>query len=131
MERVSADLTKLVGSINSLWTFGLSIILEANDLIEFIDGTKVGPDKEKKLSEWPKWKKASSQAKIIILSLVERSLHSYLMNCTTAHHMWGKLRDLYGECTEDATQNAWELFYTFRITNGESLAIQIKKLECI
>ena len=131
MERDSADLTKLDGSNYSLWTFGVSIILEAKDLIEFIDGTKVEPDKEKKFSEWQKWKKASSQAKMIILSLVEKSLHSNLMNCTTAQQMWDKLRDLYGECTEDATQNAWEQFYTFRITDGESLAIQIEKFECI
>ena len=94
MERDSADLTKLDRSNYSLWTFGVSIILVAKDLIEFIDGTKVEPDKEKKLSEWQKWKKASSQAKMIILSLVEKSLHSYLMNCTTAQQMWDKLRDL-------------------------------------
>lgn len=131
-EKETIDLTKLEGSSNyPLWKFGITFVLESKDLSGHINGTEKEPDKTTKATEWVKWKKASSNTAVLLLSSVNKSLHANLMNCPTPAKMWEKLKDLYGEASEDAKEGAWEKFYTFRMSDGESLALQIEQLETI
>ena len=97
-------------------------------LTGYIDGTEEEPDKPTKLDNWTK---ANSQAAVILLSSVEKSLHPNLINCSNPQQIWDKLKDLYGDSSDDAKQSAWEQFHTFRIKDGESIALQIEQLECI
>lgn len=130
-DRETLDLTKLDGPNYALWKFGVTFVLEAKELIGCIDGTEDEPDKVTKLADWKKWKKATSQTSVILLSSVEKALHSNLINCTSPKQIWDKLKDLYGDSNEDAKQSAWEQFYAFRIKDGESIALQIEQLKCI
>ena len=68
---------------------------------------------------------------MIFLCTVEKSLHLNLINCSKPDEIWNKLKNLYGDTSVDAKQNAWEQFYAFWINEGESIAIQVEKLEAI
>lgn len=129
-ERDVADLTKLDGTNYSMWKFGVVFALKAKDLYGFIDDTEKKPDAAK-AAECKAWEKQSSQAAMILLSSVEKSLHCNLINCSSPAEMWKKLQDLYGDTSVDAKQTAWEQFYAFRINESESIAVQMKKLESI
>ena len=59
------------------------------------------------------------------------SMWKFGVNCSTPREIWNKLQDLYGDSSVDAKQNALEQFYVFRMSNGESMAIQVEKLESI
>ncbi|XP_076383615.1 uncharacterized protein LOC143260915 [Megalopta genalis] len=130
-DKETLDLTKLDGSNYPMWKFGMMFLLEARELIGFVEGTQQEPDKGIKTAEWKKWMKNSSQAAVILLSTVDRSLHPNLINCSTPKVIWEKLKGLYGDATEDAKQSAWERFYTFKINGGEPIARQIEELENI
>ena len=125
------DLTKLDGSNYSMWKFGVTFLLQAKELTGFVDGTEVEPNKATALNDWKAWMKKSSQAAVILLCSVEKNLHPNLINCSKPDEIWNKLKNLYGDTSVDAKQNAWEQFYAFRINEGESIAIQVEKLEAI
>ena len=71
-DKDTLDLTKLDGTNSSMWKFGITFLLEAKDLTRYIDGTEEEPDKATKLDNWKKWKKATSQAAVIVLSSGEK-----------------------------------------------------------
>lgn len=124
------ELTKLDGSNYSMWKFGVSIALKSKDLFGFVNNTERQPE-ETKPEECRVYRKRSSQAEMIILASVERSLHCNLINCNSPSEMWNKLRELYGDTSIDAKQTAWEQFYSFQMNEGESVAVQLEKLESI
>ncbi|KMQ86629.1 copia [Lasius niger] len=130
-EKEVFNLTKFDGTNFALWKYGVSFMLESQDLMEFIEGTDKQPDKETKLKEWKEWKKRQSKTSVILLSSVDQSLHINLVNCTTPKTIWHKLHLLYGDMTEDAKQRCWQQFYEFRINDGESVATQLEKFETI
>lgn len=125
------NLTKLNGKNFTMWKFGVTFLLESQDLIEFVDGTAVEPNKQTHLDEWKKWKKASSKAAVILLTSIEQELHANLINCDVPQVMWEKIKSLYGDVSEDAKQNAWQQFYEFKIKDGEKLATQIELFESL
>ncbi|CAK9821231.1 Retrovirus-related Pol polyprotein from transposon TNT 1-94 [Anthophora plagiata] len=124
------EIVKLDGTNYSTWKFEVVIALEAKDLFGFVDGTTVKPD-EDKTTELKAYGQKSAQVKIIILSTIAQNLRRNLYNCSTAKEMWDKLKDLYGEASEDAAQTAWEQFYNFRISETEPIADQLEILESI
>ena len=89
----------------TMWKFGVSIALGSADLIGYVDGTEVEPDKAKELNNWKKWKSDSLKAMSIIVGSVEMRLHTYLINCSTPKETWEKLRQRFGEVSEDAKQS--------------------------
>lgn len=125
------ELTKLEGSNYSMWNFGVRFLLQAKDLTGVVDGTEPEPDIETKPNDHKEFVRKSSQAAVILLSSVDRSLHPNLINCRTPKEIWDKLKVLYGDTSIDAKQNAWEQFYSFRMSQGESVAVQIERLESI
>lgn len=130
-DREVLELTKLDGTNYSMWKFGVMFVLQAKELTGFVLGTVDEPDKETKLEDWKTWIKRSSQAAVILLSSVEKNLHPNLINCSTPQEIWDKIKVLYGDTTIDAKQNAWEQFYAFKMTDSETVALQIEKLESI
>lgn len=125
------EITKLDGSNYSMWKFGITFLLQAKELTGFVLGTEDEPDKETKLNDWKTWMKKSSQAAVILLSSVEKKLHPNLINCSTPQEIWDKIKVLYGDTSVDAKQSAWEQFYAFKMTDSQSIALQIEKLESI
>ena len=77
------EITKLDETNYSLWEYGVSFILEAKELTGYEDGTEKEPEKKNKPDECKVWKKKSSQAAVILLSSIEKSLHQHLINCRT------------------------------------------------
>lgn len=120
------DLTKLDGQNYSLWKFGVELVLYAKDLIDYVNGTSTEPNKTDKPAEWKIWKKNCSQASVILLGLVDKSLHASLINCDSPKAIWDKLESLYGAKNENAKVDAWTQFLKFRIKDGEPIAIQSK-----
>ncbi|CAK9820237.1 Retrovirus-related Pol polyprotein from transposon TNT 1-94 [Anthophora quadrimaculata] len=99
-------------------------------MLGFVNGTAVKPD-EDKITEFKAYGQKSAQAKMMILSTIAQNLRRNLYNCSTAQEMWDKLKDLYGDASEDAAQTAWEQFYNFRISEEEPVANQLETLESI
>lgn len=125
------ELTKLDGTNYSMWKFGITFLLQAKELTSFVNGTETEPDRATKADDWKTYMKKSSQAAVILLSSVEKNLHPNLINCSRPQQIWEKLQILYGDSNIDAKQNAWEHFYAFRMNEGESVAVQIERLESI
>ncbi|XP_029668209.1 uncharacterized protein LOC115238483 [Formica exsecta] len=103
----------------NLTKYGVSFMLESQDLMEFIEGTDIQPVKETALKDWKEWKKRQSKTSVILLSSVDQSLHINLVNCMTPKDIWNKLHLLYGDMTEDAKQCCWQQFFEFRINDAE------------
>ena len=131
--RESIDLTKLDGSNYPIWHFRITLVLDAENLLKYVDGSEDGkePDKDTKATDWVAWKKATSRAAVIIYKSVDKKIHPGLINCTGPKQMWDKLASLYGETTEDSKVDLWEQFYTFKINSSESIDLQIEKFESI
>ncbi|CAK9829726.1 Retrovirus-related Pol polyprotein from transposon TNT 1-94 [Anthophora retusa] len=125
------NLTKLDGGNFALWKYGVSFLIEAQELMGCIDGTDMEPDKGRMAREWKEWKRRQSKAAVILLSSVDQALHVNLVNCTTPEEIWKKLHALYGDTSADAKQRCWQQFYEFRIKSGEPIATQIEKFETI
>ncbi|XP_017882356.1 uncharacterized protein LOC108626275, partial [Ceratina calcarata] len=130
-EKEIFSVTKFDGTNFELCKYGVSLMLESQDLLEYVEGTDLQPDKLTKVKEWKEWRKRQSKTSVILLSSVEPVLHINLVNCVTPKEIWQKLHELYGDTTEDAKQRCWQQFYDFRITDGESVATQIEKFEKI
>ena len=125
------DLTKLNGSNYSMWKFGVNFVLQSKDLTGFVNSTGKEPDRGRESKEWNSFIKKSSQAAVILLSSVENNLHQNLIDNSTLREIWTQLQALYGDSSVDAKQSVWEQFYAFRMSDGESMAIQVEKLESI
>ncbi|CAK9810851.1 hypothetical protein ANTQUA_LOCUS6656 [Anthophora quadrimaculata] len=104
-KEVGMEIVKLEGTNYSTWKFEVEIALEAKDLLGFVNGTIVKPD-EDKITELKAYGQKSAQVKMIILSTIAQNLRRNLYNCSTAKEMWDKLKDLYGDASEDAAQTA-------------------------
>lgn len=125
------DLPKLDGNNYQLWKFGVTFALKAKGLTCYIDDTEPEPNKETELEKWKKWDKAISQAAVILIGSVEKSMFPYLINCSTPKQIWDKLAALYADSSEDTKHNAWQQYYDFHIKEGESVALQIEQFENI
>lgn len=132
-DKETADLTKLDGSNYAKWKHGINFLLHAKGLMEHVDGSYAEPDSDTaaQREEWKKWRKSQSQAAVILMSSVDRSLHDHLLTCDTPKEIWDKLASLYGEATENLKEIAWEQFYNFRIKEGESMKMQLERLDSI
>lgn len=130
-EKDTINLIKLDGKNYQMWKFGISFLLDAKELTEFIDGTDEEPNKTANLNDWKVWKKNRSQAAVILLSSVDQALHPNLINCTSPEALWNKLHALYGEASEDAAVTAWQQYYDFKITDSEPVNGQIEKFGSI
>lgn len=129
-EKEVVEITKLDGKNFPVWEFGVTMLLAAKGLTGFTDNTETEPaDKTK--DDWKTWEKRKWQAAVLLLSSVEKSLHPGLINCKTPSEIWNKLKSLYGDASDDAVQNAWENFYSFRMKDGVSLELQIEDFESL
>ena len=62
------SLTKFDGKNFALWKFSVSIVLEAQDLTDFLRGTDTEPVKTSAVKDWKEWKKMQSKTSVILLS---------------------------------------------------------------
>lgn len=127
-EKEMFNLTKFDGTNFALWKYGVSFLLDAQDLMEFVQGMDTQPKKETHLKKWKEWKKRQSKTAVILLSSVEQ-LHVNLINCDQPKSIWDKLLTLYGDTSDDAKQRCWKQFYDFQVIDGEPVATQIERFE--
>ena len=59
--RETVDLTNFQGSIYSIGHFGITLILDVEDLLKYVVESKTGkePDKATKEADWEAWKRAA------------------------------------------------------------------------
>lgn len=72
------DLPKLDGSNDQLWKFGVTFALLGRGPTYYSEDTEKEPNK---VNELEKWEKDASQATVILIGSVEKSLFPYLINC--------------------------------------------------
>ncbi|CAG7650169.1 unnamed protein product, partial [Allacma fusca] len=79
---------KLVGSNYPTWRFQISLVLEAAELFDIVDGTiKIPEDEGAKKT----WKKKDLQARSLIAPTLDSRQISHVANCTTSNQMWTRL----------------------------------------
>lgn len=83
MEKEACDLTKFDGTNFDVWKFCVLFALQAQDLIEFVEGTDTEPDRDTQLVAWKIWKKSQRKTSVMLLSSIIRYLHLNLINCAT------------------------------------------------
>nr|CAD7593292.1 unnamed protein product [Timema genevievae] len=69
-EKDTYDLTKFDGTNFALWKFSVSFLLDAQDLVEFVEGTDTEPDKAAKLDAWKVWKKYERKKENLIARII-------------------------------------------------------------
>lgn len=127
-----AELTKLDGNNYQMWNFEITFLIGAKGLTSFIDGTAAEPTKAANNGkDWQEWNQKSSQVMVYLLGSVDRKLRQLLINCTKPKEVWDKLKQLYGDSSEDAKEAAWEEYYSFKMDDSKSLSLQIEQLESI
>ena len=127
-DKETFNLTKFDGTNFTVWKYGVSFLLDSQDLMEYVLGSDKKPVTEKESKEW---KSKQSKAVVMLLSSVEKSLHVNLINCSTAKGIWEKLHTLYGETNEDAKHQCWQQFYDFRIEESSTISTKVEELETI
>lgn len=130
-EKDVTHFTKFDGSNFEIWQFGVTFLLEAEDVIEHVQKEFPEPDKTKQATKWSTWKSGRAKAAVIILKSVEQSLHLHLSNCKSPKQMWDRLSLLYGKVGDDVKQDLWQRFYDFRFVNGTPMSHQMVQFETI
>lgn len=101
-------ITKLAGSSNyDLWKFEVLLLIEANGLREFIEGTAKEPVKSDSIKKWNLWKRKRSEAAKILLNTVEPSMHPFLVHCNNPKDIWKQLNERYGREINSPVTSIW------------------------
>ena len=121
----------------NLWKFQVKILLNASDLLRFIDGETSYPvvggaikseNLEAKVNEW---KRGDSKAqKIIATTMASQSL-LHIINCTTARAMWLKLESVYEAKSRESIHMLQQRFYMFSMDPADDVATHISKLQAV
>ena len=97
-------------------------LIAAKSLTAYVDGTVQAPAAESNSGkDLASHLQKASQASVLLLASVDQKIRPLLINCESPKAIWDKLKQLYSAATEDAKQAAWENFYKFKMSDGESL----------
>ena len=73
-----------MGSNYPIWLLGITLVLDAEDLLKYVHGSgdRNESKKDTKAADWVAWKKATSRAAVIIYKSLDKKIHPGLINYT-------------------------------------------------
>lgn len=119
------------------WKFQLRIILQSNDLMDFITGKEKKPDRAQFANDTAfetaliTFNKSEYKAQRIIVTALGKEAMLHVMNCASSCEMWIKLESVYEKKSKVTIHLMQERFYNFKMEPGDSMAIHVSKLQSV
>lgn len=119
------------------WKFQVRIMLQAGDLINFVNGIvkQPRPNDFQEVAEYTKavgvFEKSDFKAQKIIVTALSKDVMLHVMTCDTALGMWNKLESVFEQKSKLSIQMVQTKFFDFTYKPGDSMAIHSSKLQAI
>lgn len=119
------------------WKFQIRILLQASDLIQFVNGKELEPKPNlyEQVADFNKaiavFNKSDYKAQRIIVTALGKDAMLHVMNCGTAYEMWKKLESVYEQKSTVTKHMIQERFYNFGMKPGDSIPVHGSKLQSI
>lgn len=120
-----------------MWKFQVNILLNASELIDYVNGNNPQPvrsNNESKAnfdSKLVAWKKQDSKAQRIIATSIGPTALRHIVNCENAQDMWLKLKMVYEQASQANIHMLHQRFYSFEKDPDDDIATHISKLQNI
>lgn len=138
MTDAELKIEKLAGQEQwNLWKFQVKILLNASDLLRYVNGEAKfplvgGTIKEENLAAAENaWKRGDSKAQKIIATTMATQSLLHIINCTTARDMWLKLEAVYEAKSKESIHMLQQRFYMFAMDPADDVATHISKLQTL
>lgn len=133
-----ADSTRDLGSISRfkgtnfhLWKFQMRAILLGKELMPIVEGTIPKPGYGSDPADISEWVRRDSQAFSLLCQALDESILKHIVSCTTSREIWEKLMLIHEKNTSENVHSLQEEFYKCSMTEGESVADFLSKLDFI
>lgn len=119
------------------WKFLVRIVLQAADLMGFVNGTAREPleaqfsDATTHVKALEKFRKDEFRAQRIIVTALGKEAMLHVMNCGDACQMWKKLHSVYEQKSKVTIHLVQERFFDFKMESTDCIAVTISKLQSI
>ena len=131
MASICKESNKLVGSTNFLsWKKRIDLALTENEVMEYVLGGVVVPDKEK-TQELAKYKKGEVRAQKIIVESIKDHLVPFVVDLKTSKAMYDKLVKLYSISTSGQNISLRNQLYRIMKSKDEDMATYLMKISQI
>lgn len=135
MAESEIKIEKLAGQEQwNLWKFQVKIILNASDLLKYVNGEALYPvvgssiKSENLAAAESTWTRGDSRAQKIIVTTMANQPLLHIINCTTAREMWLKLETIYEAKSKESIHMLQQRFYMFAMDPVDDVATHISKL---
>ncbi|XP_076620030.1 uncharacterized protein LOC143341187 [Colletes latitarsis] len=107
------------------WKFEMTILFKAYELTKIVNHPAA---EENKTGDWLK---KDVNAQKVIVKTVDRKPLMHLLNCTTSHGMWKKLKSLYERESQEQKCKLMNEFFTYKYERDADMETHIGGLENI
>lgn len=124
-ENITIDILK--DSTNyDMWKFQITIFFKAKQVYDIVAGKRPCPTEEAQRIDW---EKKDAIAQKLIITTVEKSVLTHLLNSTTSKEMYDKLVSIYERDTEQQKYKLLQDFYNYKYQKGLNMTAYISDLE--
>ena len=89
------------------WKVIITSLLEAKEVLDVVDGTRVRPA-ELLANDLRTWKKADATARVILISSLDDEHEKFVRGCSTSKQIWDTLSRLKQSTSQPNIQLAWQ-----------------------
>lgn len=125
------NITRFKGSNFHLWKFQMRAILLGKELMDIVAGTLPKPAATEAAAVKSEWLKRDSQAFSLLCQALDESILKHVVSCTTSKEIWDKLKLIHERDTSENIHTLQEEFYKCAMTEGESVADFLSRLDFI
>lgn len=125
------SITRFKGSNFHLWKFQMRAILLGKELMDIVEGTLLKPADTEAANVKSEWVKRNSQAFSLLCQALDESILKHVVSCTNSKEIWDKLKLIHERNTSENIHTLQEEFYKCAMTEGESVADFLSRLDYI
>ena len=126
---VAAIIDKLKNTENfEIWNFQINIVFKANNLIDIINGKSIFEDLERE-NEKTNWVVKDAKAQKYIISSVEKTVLTHILNCKSSKEMYEKLCVIFQKVDEQLECKILQDFYSFKFNKDCDVVTNISKIQ--
>lgn len=111
------------GQDYQLWKRQMEIYMVENRLKKYIDGTTPRPSTDAEA-----WERKDAEAQAFLMRGLQLNQPRYLSDCATAAEMWGRLRTIHAEKSDQSVQVLLNQFINAKMDTADTMADYIAKI---
>lgn len=112
----------------ALWKFQIDIIFKSHDLYKLVSGKEVLAVDATEMVK-ADFERRDARAQKVITSTIDKKSLTYIMSCSTAKDMYGKICSIYDRDSEDRKCALLQEFFNYKFDKDSDLATHISKLQ--